>query len=415
MMFSTLLPLQRAALILLTQILCYSCVLIVIRRTFRRNSLIIMMEAFFPAAFSFCLQIIMIREHISEGKESRISLPFLLTALLLLMIYILVYLTVTAPRENRMISMESIIESFDSVSTGICFYWPEGLVKLVNREMNEISLAMTGTLLTDGKSFWDRLSRLKPYGEDGPLQPIEEKICRLENGTVYSFRRIPVDLSGHLIYELTASDITEEYTIGRVLKEKQEKADAINKRLVQLSETIAQMSAERELLDARIRLHDGIGQILLMMRAYINDPSSADGKQLASASRTMVRLLQEPGREPADLLTACRRKAAELGVSLELIGDLPQEKAYTEVLQTAIMTSVLNIRQHADGDRLLICSELREGAYHICFTNNGKPPSTEIRESGGLKNLRKKVEKAGGSMQIRSVPRMELSVVLPLP
>ena len=46
------------------------------------------------------------------------------------------------------------------------------------------------------------------------------------------------------------------------------------------------------------------------------------------------------------------------------------------------------------------------------ITNNGTPPSGEIRESGGLKNLRHTVETAGGVMKIKSTPHFVLRIVL---
>lgn len=47
------------------------------------------------------------------------------------------------------------------------------------------------------------------------------------------------------------------------------------------------------------------------------------------------------------------------------------------------------------------------------LSNNGHSPAGEIRETGGLKNLRHMVESAGGDMKIESMPRFVLRVLLP--
>ena len=49
----------------------------------------------------------------------------------------------------------------------------------------------------------------------------------------------------------------------------------------------------------------------------------------------------------------------------------------------------------------------------ITLTNNGRPPKGEVEESGGLLTLRHRVEDAGGSMQIQSLPVFRLTMVLP--
>lgn len=42
--------------------------------------------------------------------------------------------------------------------------------------------------------------------------------------------------------------------------------------------------------------------------------------------------------------------------------------------------------------------------YQIRFTNDGKPPKGPIAEGGGLSNLRRSAEDAGGQMQTIGSP-----------
>lgn len=48
----------------------------------------------------------------------------------------------------------------------------------------------------------------------------------------------------------------------------------------------------------------------------------------------------------------------------------------------------------------------------VTVTNNGKPPSGVIEETGGLGNLRKRIEKAGGTMKICSAPVFSLTLII---
>jgi len=47
------------------------------------------------------------------------------------------------------------------------------------------------------------------------------------------------------------------------------------------------------------------------------------------------------------------------------------------------------------------------------FTNNGAPPAGTVTETGGLADLRKQIENAGGTMCIRSTPDFALMITLP--
>jgi signal transduction histidine kinase len=49
----------------------------------------------------------------------------------------------------------------------------------------------------------------------------------------------------------------------------------------------------------------------------------------------------------------------------------------------------------------------------VTVTNDGKPPESEITEGGGLSTLRKRVERAGGTMLVQSVPVFKLTVTVP--
>ena len=55
----------------------------------------------------------------------------------------------------------------------------------------------------------------------------------------------------------------------------------------------------------------------------------------------------------------------------------------------------------------------KAGNHIISFTNNGKRPEGKVREGGGLTNLRREVESAGGRMEVLSEPNYMLRIILP--
>ena len=59
--------------------------------------------------------------------------------------------------------------------------------------------------------------------------------------------------------------------------------------------------------------------------------------------------------------------------------------------------------------------EMNKGTagYTALIKNNGTPPNGTIKEGGGLTNLRRRIEKAGGKMKIQSLPEFVLSIYIP--
>jgi signal transduction histidine kinase len=49
----------------------------------------------------------------------------------------------------------------------------------------------------------------------------------------------------------------------------------------------------------------------------------------------------------------------------------------------------------------------------VTVANNGKQPDGEIIEGGGLSTLRRRVERAGGTMTLQSLPKFRLTVTVP--
>lgn len=62
---------------------------------------------------------------------------------------------------NQSLSSVSIKESVDMLPKGICFYEKSGLVRLINREMNNLSVLILGEALLNGTSFWHAITNGK--------------------------------------------------------------------------------------------------------------------------------------------------------------------------------------------------------------------------------------------------------------
>ena len=216
------------------------------------------------------------------------------------------------------------------------------------------------------------------------------------------------------VHELLAVDVSADWALNRELQKKQAKAREINRRLKALLGSIEYLTMSRELLQLKTELHDALGQSLLLSRRWLLDPDSLEAEKLRETWLGNLRLLEssrpESWQEPYWLQ---KKQAEALGVRLEVLGTLPEESRLIPVVETALSVHVTNVLRHAGGSTAVVRCTGSEDGYLLAFTNDGAVPAGEVREGGGLSNLRQAVESLGGSMEIRSFPAFRLELRLP--
>ena len=175
-----------------------------------------------------------------------------------------------------------------------------------------------------------------------------------------------------------------------------------------LSGIITAYTIEKEELNARMRLHDDLGKMLLLARRYIQ--GKEDRETLLAIWRSSSRLLEE-NTEPdpaADAYAYMAVVARDVGIRLLVQGRLPEDPAAAEVVSAAIHECLTNTLRHAGGDELRVLSF----ADRVEFTNNGKQPEGPVKESGGLGMLRQMAEARGIRMQVDVDPVFRLTLFL---
>ncbi len=309
------------------------------------------------------------------------------------------------------IDLMSIKECMDQLPVGICFYWNGGLTKLVNLKMDSIARKLTGSNISDAESFWEKISSGEtPYSIKGGDAPV---VC-FEDGSAFSFSLRKTELDNEPINELMACDITEEYRLTAELKEKQKKAGSINARLKALNSTIQYIIMDRETLQIKIQIHDSFGKTLLMTKQYLISPDKVDKQEMLLLWHRNISLLKNKESEKwQHPYFVTMQHAKSLGINVELNGELPVSDKLIPIVDSAITVHITNVLRHAEGDTAYISSEKIPEGYILRFTNNGRRPDADAKESGGLVNLRKSIESIGGSIQINFTPQFEMVLKMP--
>ena len=92
--------------------------------------------------------------------------------------------------------------------------------------------------------------------------------------------------------------------------------------------------------------------------------------------------------------------AESIGVDIHFTGILPLDEKDKNTFISIVHEALNNAIRHAEAKNVWI--DLSEDDMRIFLTikNDGKKPSGEIKERGGLKNIRARLEIYGGEMNI---------------
>ena len=295
-------------------------------------------------------------------------------------------------------TQDSIKETLDLLPVGVAYAGMDGAVVFRNVVMEQLSLALTGSLLTDIGPF-------RAAAGDGPLS-LEGRVWQLDT-RAYSDRALT---------ELIATDITEQAAILNDLQEKNRKLKDIQLRLKIYSRQAERIIIAQELLTARITVHDGLGHVLLESRHYLSNPAAFNEAMLLQTLRnTNTYLLREYEQDDTarDALADAIDMAETIGVEVTIAGGIPQEEPGRGLLAAAIQECAANAVKHAGGSALTVRIRKEENGTRFSLESDGRPPSGPIQEAGGLLSLRALTESKGGRMVIESAPAFRLVIFLP--
>lgn len=333
-------------------------------------------------------------------------------------------------KSRDMITTRSIKESIDLLPDGVCFSTDRGMPILMNSRMRQLCTEFTGEGLMDTEKFWRDLRNGNVRKGIRPLKQREAAFIDT-NGQVWDFRRSRLSYGGEKVTEISAVNITTQYHLHKDLVARYERLNDVNSRLHHFSEEVEKVTREKEILAAKIKLHDEIGRSLLILRSYLTETpgksaqtetpeksaqtEKRDRSRLLPLWQYIVTSMQEGTilKEREDSLLLLKKEAADFNVDIFLEGLLPANPSVRNVIFAAVRECAGNTAKHARGDRLFITIHDTEENTEVFITNNGNAPGGSIHETGGLKNLRKMVEERGGSMQIKSSPVFVLHLCFP--
>lgn len=308
----------------------------------------------------------------------------------------------------KKLQVNAIKESFDQLPTAVCFFDNLGGIVLCNRQMYRLSqylfqsdMQYLGEVKISLASPPDGVVRLSDMADT----------YRFPDKTVWQFEWTKVtDRYGEVYTQLTAADITELHRALVQLADDNRKLEEDAKKLRELSENVEAVAREKELLAAKSAMHNSLAACITVTKQYL-------AGDLGEVDAGMV--LQEWGKSiafrEAALLSAKEKlfhDAKSSGVMVRMKGEEPKGSA-ADLMYVAMQVCLNNAIQYAQATELEINIWNNADNYMVMIGNNGKQPEQTIMEGGGLTNLRHRIEAAGGTMVVQSLPEFSLIIDVP--
>ena len=306
------------------------------------------------------------------------------------------------------LGFNAIKESFDRLPTGVCFFDRTGSIVLCNRRMYQLSRFL---LDSDMQHLGEVQEALSAPARGIVRIPDIDNTYRFPDKTVWRFEKTEVtDRYGVSYIQLTAADVTDLQRALVQLTVDSKKLQGDAEKLKQLSDNAGALAREKELLDAKSAMHDGLAACITLTKQYIT--GEFDGMDAGVVCREWEKVIafRDTIRLPARKKLLDSAKAS--GVTVRIRGQEPTD-GEAELLYTAMQVCLNNAIQYAKATEISANIWGNECSYTVMIRNNGKPAEKEITEGGGLTNLRHKIENSGGKMTVQSLPEFSLVIEIP--
>lgn len=347
------------------------------------------------------------------GAEHSLHLPYMLLLFVtVLSLGFSVWAILRETKNRKIINHTSIKEAFDNLPTGVCFFNEAGLPVLCNRAMHHFSFAVSGKdvqFITDLQDcLAEDFAPIEGTAKDG-------KVFTLTGGRAWQLdKHTIVDEDQGIYTQFIALDVTDLQRNRVELTEENNQLRRVQADLKRLSANVVAITREEEILNTKMRVHDEMGRCLVEARKYLREGSSSIPESVVHSWRRAVSMLRYNNEaNDDDMLLQIIKTCESMKLAFVQTGKLPDDESTAYILTCAVRECVTNAVRYADASELYAEFVESEGFSTVTVTNNGKLPESEIIEGGGLSTLRRRVERAGGSMNVQSFPKFQLTVTVP--
>lgn len=369
-----------------------------------------------PTAFIFAAMPLLGNSvHNDSGYLKDVPVAAILLIWLVIGIYTTVSIVSESHKAKEMLTLNSVKETFDTLPAGICFFSESGLPVLCNTQMHRLAYQLLGKDLQMQQELKSAL--VSPAKGVEVIKIKEKNGYRMPDGTVWAFSDTVVKSeTGQKYTQFTATEFTKLYNLQEELVERNAQLEEMIAQVQRISENIAEITRQQEILTAKMRVHNKMGNCLLSARQYVVQDFPHDKKaQFLELWQSSLCALRDEivAEDEPDACDEVVRIAKSIGVDVQIHGTMPQDTHTAYLLIVALRECVTNALNHAGANLLHLTITNANGQISAVYTNNGTQPQQEIIEGGGLTSLRERIERSGGIMTVQSLPFYSLTLTLP--
>lgn len=326
---------------------------------------------------------------------------------------------------------QAIRETINNLPGGVCLSTLDGRPILTNRRMNDLVYTLTGHTIMDALATWDELSQitsangcvrldeLMPWLSDGNAPDGDSLLFQFPYERVWRFRREELRDRRPFYFQLDASDISELYQYSKELFETNRRLAQQHARQQNLLTNIVEINHEKELLRAKMRIHDELGQSILITKQHLSDGTLSENiPELTGIWNSTIRCLSDfPVTDVSDTISPkaeLERVAGMIGCTINFSGVEPIGRRSVLLFYAAVREALINAVRHANADRLDVNISQTDSVCHVVISDNGSAPAAAISEGNGLSHLRKRLEQEGARLEIKNEGGVVLAIDLPL-
>lgn len=367
--------------------------------------------------FSYLSDGILIRYYGKDPALFNDSLCFIptlwvvLIALTLLILAILCLILILKKRFSTITAM-SVKEAISKLPVGLCFYDETGKILLSNEKAINDCMYLINEPLFDGNAFWSSLLKGNVRNSVTITKSEDSLIVERNDGVVTLCKRILHNIDEKEVYEIYGIDISREFVLKKEIAQKNIDLENMKNRLLKYGEIVTEITKEKENLAARIKVHSNLGSLIVRTKRELINPEYNRASLIASW-KDIISLIFTNDDEQDGFIKA-NKTAKSIGVKIYYNGQFPIRGSQVEkIFADTVLECAINTVRHADGNELYVTMMENDFENYLTVSNNGRKPKQNIKEGGGLSNLRIMIENAGGRMNILSTSKFTLSIIIP--
>ena len=292
-----------------------------------------------------------------------------------------------------------------------------------------MNIKLTGHTILNEKAAWEELTNFANNGKAEKLtQSWLPKDTNNENGSTHQqlfFRfsdslvwRFELRFLDSNTVQIEAAEITELYRLSEELYENTIRLQEMQKRQKALLDSIVEVNLNKEILAAKMHIHDELGHCLLATTKAITEDSLAENADVlreswSSTIRDVSNIPMAWTVPDSSLQSELLQVAELIDCKVTFLGEQPKSRKALQLLYAAVREALTNAVRHADATELTVKIKQDKQRYHIEISDNGGVSVSSITEGNGLSALRQRLEQEGATLKVLCDNSVSLLVDIP--